>query len=98
VTTKRQVMIPLHVAISTPELLSQGNLEQAWLEDQEEQSYLEAELGRLEQRKQKLRSEMPGYDARIRHDSRFPDSVVEDAGAGTHNDRLSLDGDEPPVY
>lgn len=77
-------------------------LEQAWREDQEEHSRLEAqlqklELRKLELRKLELRSESPGDDSRLRHDARFPDSADEDAGAGTRNDRLSPNGDEPPV-
>ncbi len=90
-------MTPIRTEIDTPGLLDQECLEQAWFEDKEEHSRLEAELRKLEQRKRQLRSEMPDYDSRLRHDSRFPDSVVEDAGAAARSDRLSLDGDEPPV-
>ncbi len=76
--------------------------ERSWREDQEEHTRLKAETHRLERRSLELRSlelrnKTPGYDARLRHDVRFPDSVAEDAGAGMPDDRLSLDGDEPPV-
>ena len=87
----------IHAAITPQNFLSQENSEQARREDQEEQSRLEAELRRLEQRKREIRSEMSGYDSRLRHDARFPDSAEESAAEGTRNDRLSLDGDEPPV-
>ena len=91
------MMTPIHAAMNTQDFLHQAHLEQAWLEDQEDHSRLEAELQRLEQRKRELRSEMPVYDSRLRRDARFPDSVAEGAGVATRNDRLSLDGDEPPV-
>lgn len=37
-------------------------------------------------------------DSRLRHDSRFPDSVSADLGDSIAEDRLSPAGDEPPVY
>ncbi len=80
-------MTPIPAAIITPEAL-----EQAWLKDKEEHCRLEAELRKLE-----MQREVPDYDSRLRHDARFPDSTTEDVGGSTRNDRLSLDGDEPPV-
>lgn len=90
-------MTPTSIEIGTPDSLNQERLERTWIEHKEERSFLEAELRRLKQRKLELWSEMPGYDSRLRHDARFPDSAGEDAGAGIRSDRLSLDGDEPPV-
>jgi len=80
-------MIQTHEEINSVES-REGNIEQ---------ESLEAEIRRLELRRLELRNETPGYDSRLRHDARFPDSVAEDAGASTHDDRLSLNGDEPPI-